>query len=184
MEIRISSRLMLKILYVLAWIIFIGLSIEAGAIIFNAAYWLISKPASAHYLWEKTDLLSLYNYDRGHFFAVTLMMSIVEVLKAILFYQIIRILSGNRLDMSQPFNNEVGRFIFMLSYLAFIIGVFSDWAANYVDWLTDRGVVLPTMQSLKLAGADVWLFMGITLFVIGHIFKRGIEIQAENNLTI
>jgi hypothetical protein len=35
-----------------------------------------------------------------------------------------------------------------------------------------------------MAGADVWLFMGVTLFVIAQIFRRGIEIQTENELTV
>jgi hypothetical protein len=43
---------------------------------------------------------------------------------------------------------------------------------------------MPDIEHLRLGGADVWLFMGVTLFVIGHIFKRGIEIQSENELTV
>jgi hypothetical protein len=37
---------------------------------------------------------------------------------------------------------------------------------------------------LHLGGADVWLFMGVILYIIAQIFKRGIEIQAENELTV
>jgi len=37
---------------------------------------------------------------------------------------------------------------------------------------------------MRLAGADVWLFMGIVLLIIAFIFKKGIEIQSENDLTI
>jgi len=43
---------------------------------------------------------------------------------------------------------------------------------------------MPDVQYLRLGGADVWLFMGVTLFVIAQIFKRGIEIQTENELTV
>jgi hypothetical protein len=43
---------------------------------------------------------------------------------------------------------------------------------------------MPDAESLHFGGADVWLFMGVTLFVIAQIFKRGIEIQAENDLTV
>jgi hypothetical protein len=48
----------------------------------------------------------------------------------------------------------------------------------------DQGVQIPDIQALRLAGADVWLYMGITLLVIAQIFKRGIEIQTENELTL
>jgi hypothetical protein len=43
---------------------------------------------------------------------------------------------------------------------------------------------MPDIQYLQLGGADVWLFMGITLLVIAQIFRRGIEIQTENELTV
>jgi hypothetical protein len=65
-----------------------------------------------------------------------------------------------------------------------MIGLFSGMAGKYSEWLVKQGVEMPALQYLRLAGADVWLFMGVTLFVIAHIFKRGIEIQTENDLTI
>ena len=43
---------------------------------------------------------------------------------------------------------------------------------------------MPGIQYLGLGGADVWLFMCVTLYVIAQIFKRGIEIQSENELTV
>ena len=86
--------------------------------------------------------------------------------------------------MSQHFNQEFGRFIFQVSYLSLGIGLFSNWGVNYTGWLVGQGVEMPDIRHLRLGGADVWLFMGVTLFVIANIFKRGIEIQSENELTI
>ena len=43
---------------------------------------------------------------------------------------------------------------------------------------------MPTIHVLKIAGGDVWLFMGVVLFVIAYIFKRGIELQEELDLTV
>ena len=86
--------------------------------------------------------------------------------------------------MAQPFNKEVGRFIFKVSYLALWIGLFSWWGVRYTHWFVKQGVKMPTIESLRLGGADVWLFMGVTLLVIAQIFKKGIEIQTENELTV
>jgi putative transcriptional regulator len=47
-----------------------------------------------------------------------------------------------------------------------------------------QGVKNPDLQYLRIGGADVWMFMGITLLVIVQIFKKGIEIQNENDLTV
>ena len=86
--------------------------------------------------------------------------------------------------MSQPFSKELGRFIFKISYLSLLIGLFSWVGVKYIEWFVKEGVKMPDIKYLRLGGADVWLFMGVTLFVIAQIFKRGIEIQSENELTV
>lgn len=180
MEITISSKQILKVLYIIAWIIFIGVSIEAGSFFFNAIYTVGFNPHAADYF----HLEHLLQYDQGHFLVQLLLMAIPGVLKATLFYQVVMLLMNNRLDMAKPFNAAVGRFIFLMSYLALATGVFSHWGVKYARWLATQGVVMPDAEQLRIGGADVWLFMGVTLFIIAHIFKRGIELQAENELTV
>ncbi|MCG7860416.1 DUF2975 domain-containing protein, partial [Flavihumibacter sediminis] len=70
------------------------------------------------------------------------------------------------------------------SYVSFGIGLFANWGTRYTDWLEQQGISMPEIQYMGLGGADVWLFMGVVLFVIALIFKRGIEIQTENDLTV
>ena len=41
-----------------------------------------------------------------------------------------------------------------------------------------------TAENIKFEGADVWLFMAIILLIFGMIFKKGIELQSENELTV
>jgi len=105
-------------------------------------------------------------------------------MRAVLFYLILDILQNKKLDISRPFSKNVGRFLFNATFLSLLIGLFSLAGAQYTEWLESRGVQLPDLQHLRLAGADVWLFMGVTLFVIAQIFKKGIEIQTENELTV
>jgi len=181
---HISTRKVLKILLILSWIIFVGVCIEAGGCIFSAFYTLVINHANAATFWAKNDLSALYNYDPGHFFAETVLISIASVLKACMFYLILKMLHEKKLDMLQPFSKEVGTFISKVSYLAFAIGLFTWWGVEYTEWLTGKGIPMPDTGHLHLGGADVWLFMGVTLFVIAQIFKRGIEIQTENELTI
>lgn len=180
---KISTRGILKVLYVLSWIIFVGLCIQAGSYVTNAFFALVN-PGTVRYLWHEADLSGLFNYDHGHFSVFTLILGIVAVMKAFLFYLIIKILHDKKLDMSQPFNKQVGRFILRAAYVVLLIGLFSWNGVKYAEWLVEQGVKLPDMQYLQMGGADVWLFMSVTLFVIAQIFKRGIEIQTENDLTI
>jgi len=184
MEIKIGTSQILKVLYVLSWIIFTGLCIQAGGIFFNTFFTLVYKPEGARHFWQEIDLSAIYRYDSGHFTAVAVLICIVAVLKAILFYLILKLLHDKKLDLSQPFNLAVKRFILNVSYLTLGIGLFSFWGANYSQWLVKQGVMLPDPGKLLIGGADVWLFMSVTLFVIAQIFKKGIEIQTENELTV
>lgn len=180
MEIKITTKQTLKILYILSWIIFIGVCIEAGSFIFNAVFTVSVNPNNAGYF----RLSALYEYDHGYFLVELLFMTIVAVMKAIIFYLIVSILRDNKLNLSQPFNPELGRLIFRISYLSFGTGLFSSWGVKYTEWLVDQGVKMPDIEYLRLGGSDVWLFTGVILYVIGHIFKRGIEMQTENDLTV
>ena len=181
---KISTNQVLNILHVLSWIIFIGVCIETGGSIFSAFYTLMINPINARTFWAGNDLSGLYIFGRGHFFTETFLISIASVMKACIFYLTIKILHDKKLSMAQPFNNEVRLFIIKVSCLALGIGLFTWAGVKYTEWLVKQGVTMPDTQHLRLGGADVWLFMGVTLFVIAQIFKRGIEIQSENELTV
>lgn len=185
MEIKITSQQVLKVLQILSWIIFIGLCIEAGALIVNTVISLFINPGGVNNFWEGTTYLSgLYKFDRGYFSAITLVMIIVAVLKAFMFYLIVKIFTEKKIDLAHPFNTEFNQFILMLSYLAFGIGLFSHSGLKYTAWLKGQGAGAADLEQLNIEGAAVWLFMAVILFVIGHIVKRGVEIQKENDLTI
>jgi Protein of unknown function (DUF2975) len=185
MEIKITTNQILKVLQILSWIIFIGLCIEAGGIAVNTFITLFINPRGVENFWEGNEYLSsLYKFDQGHFIVITVTIIIVAVLKAIMFYLIVKLFTEKKLKISQPFSMELRSFIINQSYLALGIGLFSYSGFEYSGWLTKQGVKSADLQSLHIAGADVWLFMAVILFVIVQIVKRGIEIQKENDLTI
>mgnify|MGYP006985673995 FL=1 len=142
---------MLKILYILSWIIFVGLCIEAGGFLTNTIYTLAVDSELASHFWGKLDFSNLYNYDAGHFFAVTTYLNIIAILKAILFYTIIKVIHDKHLNLVQPFNRAVGKFISLAAFIAIGIGLFSAGAKNYIDWIESKQVALPNLESLKMA---------------------------------
>ena len=123
MELKITTEQMLKILYVLSWIIFVGVCIEAGSFLFNAFYTLIINPVDAKYF----DLSELYNYDAGHFFVEVLFMNIVAVVRAFLFYLIVKILHDKKLNMATAFQQRGRKFYFQR-----ILPVFRDWLVLFL----------------------------------------------------
>ena len=58
-------------LYVIAWLIFVGLSIEAGAIIVNFFFSLYN-PEIIQNLYQKLDLMAMYDDSKLTFYGVAL----------------------------------------------------------------------------------------------------------------
>lgn len=184
MEIKIGTNQILNVLHILSWIIFVGLCIEVGAIIFNSGYSLIKGSFNTNGYWNGADLLPLYSFDKGYFFVIIFLMVIVGILKCIMFYLIVRIFMHKKLSLSQPFSDGLRKFILLQSIIAFGISFFSHYGKNTSYWLIQQGVKLPDLDTLNLEGSSVWFFMSIILIIIVQIVKKGIEIQSENELTI
>ncbi|MFY7741856.1 MAG: DUF2975 domain-containing protein [Flavobacterium sp.] len=184
MEIKIGTSQILKALYILSWIIFIGLCIDAGGFIFNTLYSLFISDKNVGHFWNYLDFSALYAFSTSSYITQVVLICIVAVLKAILFYCIVKILYDKKVNVEQPFTESVQKFLLSVVYLSFGIGLFSAWGASQSGKLSINGVQLPTLEMMKLDGAGVWFFMGATLLVIAILFKRGIEMQHENELTI
>jgi len=178
-----KTKIFLSLLYIIAWIIFVGLSIEAGGFITNAVF-VLAQPQAVPYLWQQVDLRDLLQYGHGFFFTLVTIISVVTVLKAILFYLIISILHNKQLTLEQPFTFIAQRFIIRIASLSLSIGLFSILGVKGAAWLRGQGVKMPDLQALHLSGADVWIFMSMALFVVAYIFKKGIELQTEQDLTV
>ena len=182
MELKIKTQTIINILIVLTWIIFTGLCINAGGYITNTIYTLFINSAGAEYFWNKLDLLNLYSYSESYFVSFTVVLCIVTVLKAILFYVIIKTLSDKQI--TQPFSDKVGKLISLSAYITFAIGLFSVWGTGLYASFDELKISLPPFYKLDFSGGDVWFFMSISLFVIFQVYKRAIEIQNEIDLTI
>ena len=183
MDFSISSKTILQVLHVLSWIIFTGLCIEAGGIIFNAVY-ALNKPIVAEHFWNNTNLGALYSFDKGHFMVQTFLMSIVAIMKALLFYLIIKLFNNKKFSLEQPFSKDVTSMVFNIGWLCLGAGFFSRYASGYAAWIEKQGVDMPDVESLRVGGADVWIIMAVALFVVGQVFRKGMELQTENDLTV
>lgn len=174
----------LKALYILTWIIFVGLGIEAGGFLTNMIATLIIKPEGAARFWKEIDLSALYRYNVSHFITLASILLIATILKAILFYQIIRIFHARKITADRPFTSALEQLVSLVGYIALGIGFFSLWGMRLTLGFEKEGVAMPDTALLRLGGGDVWLFMGVVLLVIGTVLKKGVELQNENDLTV
>jgi hypothetical protein len=169
-----------KGLHVVAWIIFIGLSIEAGALIVNFIF-SIYRPEFVHNLYQKLDLSDMYNRSQAVFFGMYSFVLFIAVLKADMFYVVIRLISN--LNLEKPFNNYIAQQITTISYYTLSIGLISYMARQIAKSLTHQGFVTENLNEFW-ADSQAYILMAAVIYVIATIFTRGVEIQTENDLTV
>jgi hypothetical protein len=180
MEKYFGSKLLLQILHVIAWIIFVGLSIEAGALIVNFIF-SIFKPELVGNLYQKMDLRNMYEQNKWAFYGVYGFVVFISILKAGLFYIVIELLL--KLDLSNPFNGFVAKKISQISSYAFSIGIISYVAKEITQHLPHAATEIDKLQKFWVDSSAFLLMAGI-IYIIAVIFKKGIELQTENDLTV
>ena len=175
------TKQVLKVLYVIAWVIFLGLCIKTGALLYSSFVSVVINSEGAKNLHLGLDLSDLYRFDIGHYITIVSYITILSGLKAYLFYLVIKIFL--KLNLVQPFSKDVSFLISKIGQVALGIGILTLVAVGYTAWLTNKGVTFPDLQQYLGAGGEFLLLGGI-IFIIAQVFKRGIEIQSENELTI
>lgn len=167
-------------LYVIAWIIFVGLSIEAGGLLVNFVF-SIYNPEIIPNLYQKLDLIQMYNESKLAFSAVYGFILIISISKACMFYTVIMLM--HKMDLSKPFSTFVARKISQVSYFALSIGLLSYIARQLVENLKHYGFV-PDNLGQFWVDSEAYIFMGAVVHIIAIIFKKGVDIQNENDLTV
>ncbi|RFS15261.1 DUF2975 domain-containing protein [Emticicia sp. C21] len=167
-------------LYIVAWAIFVGLSIEAGGLIVNF-FFSLYKPEFIQNLYQKLDLTRMYEDSRLAFFGIYSFILIISILKACLFYILIRLM--HTMDLSKPFNSFVERQISQISYYTLSIGLLSYIARQLVKNLMHYGFATDNLNQFW-GDSDAFILMGAVIYIIAIIFKKGVDIQNENDLTL
>lgn len=169
-----------KVIQCVCWVIFVGFCVQTGALLFNYIYSLF-KPIVAHNVYLGLDLSSLYQRSQGMYALVFVLAIGITAYKAYLFFVTVQIFK--KLDLVKPFSQEVYAIIAKITSLTFFIGIISIVAQKVIVQLTKRTHGVGPIERFWDDGGG-YLLMSAILFVIVMIFKKGIELQNENDLTV
>jgi hypothetical protein len=169
-----------KALTVIAWVIFVALCIEACALLVNFIYSLYN-PAVLKNLYQKLDLSEMYNRSTAAYYSIYTFILVIAFLKAGLFYDVIKLVS--KLDLNRPFSSFVSKQISSISYTTFGIGLISIVARQTANNLSHKGFDVNRLNDFWV-DSQAYILMAGVIYAIATIFKRGIEIQNENDSTI
>lgn len=175
-----SNKLVFQGLHIIAWILFVGLSIQTGGLIVNFIF-SIYDPDFIQNLYEKLDLNDMYRRSLWAFYGMYAFILTVALLKTYLFYIVIMLM--HKIDLSNPFSSFVSRQITRISSITLWIGIISLIARQVTKNLQHRGYTTDNMDTFWV-DSQAFILMSAVVYTISVIFRKGVELQNENNLTV
>lgn len=179
--IDMSTKNITQFLKVIAWVIFIGACIKAGALLVNIciAEWV--QPLAAANLYDGLNLQPLLHYNILYYWQIASSLLFVFVLQAIFGWHLIQLAQVFQID--QPFTQPVAKCITKLGQTALVLSVAALLTNGMAKWLDKFVPVLATVKAHNPASAEL-IVLAAVLFVVSYIFRRGIALQQENDLTV
>jgi len=178
METKAQTRTeqILKIMPILAWAAFIGFTIEAGAILISYGV-SFGNEGAAKDLYQGLDLYALRQLNFGYYTQSVSFLVALLIMKSVLCYLVIKTLS--QFNLRHPFTMDVASRLEQISYWAFGTWVVTMLSNANTSWLLKKTGVL---HGNWLSGE--FIFMVGLIYIVSQVFKRGVEIQSENDLTV
>ncbi len=176
MSTKTKTETILVVMNVLAWITFIGLMIEAGAILVTYGIGL-ANPEMVPKLYKGMDWVNLRQYDVWYYSGIISLKAAILILEAYTAYMVIKVLST--IKMTNPFTMEVAKKLENIAYTLMLVWVAVLIYNGQLKWLSKDVTDLEG----KMLSTELIIYAGL-VFVISQIFKKGVEIQTENELTV
>ena len=173
---KLKTTQILAFLRILSWIAFLGFTVFTGSVLISYIV-SIKNPEGAANLYEGFNLVALYQYNFLLYSLMILIIILISILKATVWYMIARTIS--KIKLRNPFTKNITRQLELISYLLFTVFILGLVVKIYVAYL--RASVNPVMVELHYGE---FLFMAGLVYIISQILKRGVEIQSENELTV
>jgi len=178
MAIKTKTRTeqILTVMHILAWVAFIGLMVEAGAILVSYGVSCVN-PEAAKNLYSGLNLYNLRQINFWHYTLSVSFMVALSILKSLVSLQVIKTLS--KFNLKNPFTMEVASRLEKISYVAFTTWLVTMLSNVHTWWLMK---ITGELHGNWISGE--FIFMVGLVFIISQVFKRGVEIQSENELTV
>ena len=162
---------------VLAWLTFIGLIVKAGAYIVSYGV-SVGNPVAAKNLYMGFNLYNLRQADFWRYTATVALIVAILLLEAYTAYLVMRALTKIRIAPS-PFTMDVAKILEKVSYVILFTWVVVVLSNAHMKWISKQ---IAGLSENQFSGD--FLFQAAIVFVIAQVFKKGVELQTENDLTV
>ncbi|MBC3540871.1 DUF2975 domain-containing protein [Rufibacter sp. H-1] len=167
----------LRVMNVIFWVLFIGLCIKTGAILVSFAVSLFVNAEGAKDLYQGLDLSELYHFNRSLYIQTVSLFIALTGLKAYIAYLVVKVFL--KFKLARPFSQQLVTLFSKVSYYAVGAGIIALIASGHSKFVLKKGIAIP----LHWGSEEILFFAGV-IYILALIFKKGAELQAENDLTV
>jgi len=172
-----TNSAILKVVHVMFWIAFIGLCIKTGSILTSFFVSLFVNNVAAGNLYLGLNLSDLFDFNTRYYTYIVSLLVVLTGLKAYIGYLIIKFFL--KFNLQKPFDDALTPIFMHISHVALSTGLLAIVAESYSKWLMKKGTSIP----IDWSGGEILFFAGV-IYLLALVFKRGTELQTENDLTV
>jgi len=173
---KTRTEQILIVMYILAWVAFIGYNIQAGVFLITYGVGLVN-PGAATDLYQGLNLYELMQYNFWHYTLSVSFLAAIPMMKAYVSFLAIKALSV--VNLVNPFTTAVAERLEKISYVMLGTWVVAMLSNAHTSWLLKK---TGELQGDWISGDSI--FAAGIVFIMAQVFKRGVEIQSENDLTV
>ena len=175
---KTRTEIILVVLKYLALLAAIGFSIECGTQIFYLVASYLTPDWAKNGNQMERVWYRIHEYSTWYYLCAMSITISISALKAWIWYLIFDLLL--KLQLKSPFSMVVTKKLEKIAYrlleVWFLISIVGKYLSQYLMKAT--GIQLPT------SSGDEYFFIAGIVYIISQIFKRGVEMQEENQLTV
>ncbi len=173
-----KTNVIMKIMNIIFWIVFIGLCIKTGALLVSFFMCLFVNPEASEVLYLGAHFFDLEPIYLNHYIGILSFLVVLTGMKAYIAYLAVKLFM--KFDLKNPFNTNVADLISKISHFALSISIVALIANQYTERIVKK---VAEMSQIDWGAQEFMFFAGI-IYILALVFKRGVEIQSENELTI
>ena len=176
---KAKTETILLVSKILAFLGFVWYMILFGSQLVNLVASFINPEWAKRTYEVDLNIFNIREHSVGFYVWAMCLIIAVTALKALVWYVVFDLLS--KLKLQTPFTMKVEKKLETIAYLLLAVWIISiNFWKVYIYYLSQStGIQLPVNNS-----GDEYLFMAGIIYIISQVFKRGIEIQEENDLTV
>jgi hypothetical protein len=175
---KTKTEKILLVLKVLAWMALFGYVVQCGSQMISFGVSFFNAEAAKNIYGTSLSLYEVYQHNRQYFIYIMSFVIALSAMHSYLWYRVAGMLT--KLNLQEPFSRKVARTLEEIGIQLLGIWIVSMIAQQSVAWMAKNSGI----QVGSLHAVNEYLFIAGIVYIISQVFKRGIEIQEENELTV